>query len=337
MATPGLSPKKARQGLEEGSRINKILKEVRAEFGQDASRMVNQELRRPTRPQDPHPNMAANVQRALELFEESRKPKQTRPTPEQLTSSNAAIERLRTPKDRYKSTLARQKAHYNSPEGLAEGMDQMSTIPMAAGLIAGIGLPAAMGVSPLAKALTGASISSGTSLPFYNKDTTPGELAFDAAIGTLPAGRAIAAPALASASLMASQDAQASSPLKMLQMFYRGHNGTPPSEIFATPQKPIAQYYADKRTTQYGGTPTIESMLADPFAGKIYGHSIPLDQHNREIRTTQARKLSPDDIVQKFAAGGLVQDDPNSVNDDLMRDLLQIAAEKYHQFARPVV
>ncbi len=384
----GLSPKKARRGFEEGRRFNQILKEVRQEFGPDAAGSVNYELRKS--PTD-SPDVSATVQKALELFRRGQipsTPQQTIPTPEQLASSKQAIERSRLSRPSYNASLDRQKAHYLSPEGLKEGLDQLKNLPMAAALIAGVGLPAAIGGSVLARALTGSAISSGTSLPFYDKDTTPGELAFDAAIGTIPAGRQVAAPALAAASLLASPEAEAS-PLKMLQMLYRGHNGSPSSEIYASAQRPIAEYYANKRTNQYGGTPTIESMLVDPFAGLKYGHSIPIDNLNRTARMTQARKLAPSDIVQKFVKGGLVlhrrlglpkdeqgcfntefltldeikeargkagkswtplddrpslefaagglvagSDQDSSINDDLMRDLLQVAAEKYHQLGQ---
>jgi hypothetical protein len=97
-------------------------------------------------------------------------------------------------------------------------------------------------------------------------------------------------------------------PLKLLQMVYRGHNGAPNAErIFATPQRSIAEYYANKRVAQHGGYPAVESLLIDPFAGERYGHSIPLDDLNREVRMTRAVELRPEDIVEKYAKGGLAK------------------------------
>lgn len=85
---------------------------------------------------------------------------------------------------------------------------------------------------------------------------------------------------------------------KMLQQLYRGFAGAPDKErIFASPQRRVAEYYADKRAAQTGQRPGLEAVLVDPFAGRRYGHALPIDQLNREYVTTQARELSPLDVV----------------------------------------
>jgi hypothetical protein len=85
---------------------------------------------------------------------------------------------------------------------------------------------------------------------------------------------------------------------KMLQQMYRGFAGAPDKErVFVSPQRRVAEYYADKRAAQTGQRPGLETVLVDPFAGRRYGHSLPIDQLNREYVTTQARELSPLDVV----------------------------------------
>ena len=87
-------------------------------------------------------------------------------------------------------------------------------------------------------------------------------------------------------------------PVKMLQQVYRGFAGKPnPDEAFVSPQMRVADYYAAKRASQTGLQPGVEALLVDPFAGKKYGHSLPIDKFNKEFVTTQARKLSPLDII----------------------------------------
>lgn len=93
---------------------------------------------------------------------------------------------------------------------------------------------------------------------------------------------------------------------KMFQQLYRGYAGEPgKEEIFASPQRKVAEYYANKRAAQTGGEPGVEAVQVDPFAGKQYGHSLPIDEFNRDVVITQARKLSPLDVLtpkpNKFA------------------------------------
>lgn len=101
---------------------------------------------------------------------------------------------------------------------------------------------------------------------------------------------------------------------KMLMGVYRGYAGNPAEEatLFATPQKRVADYYAQKRAAQTGGEPHVERLLVDPFAGQQYGHSIPIDKFNREVVVTRARKLKPEDVKDRnklYAEGGSVTDD----------------------------
>ena len=85
---------------------------------------------------------------------------------------------------------------------------------------------------------------------------------------------------------------------KMFQQLYRGYAGKPGAEeIFASPQKRVAEYYAKKRAAQTGMQPGVEAVQVDPFAGKQYGHALPIDQFNKDVVTTQARKLSPLDVL----------------------------------------
>jgi hypothetical protein len=84
----------------------------------------------------------------------------------------------------------------------------------------------------------------------------------------------------------------------------------PAESVFASPQRRVAEYYAQKRAAQTGEPPHVEMLLVDPFAGKKYGHSIPIDKFNREPVTTRARKLQPEQVkdrTQLKARGGLAQ------------------------------
>jgi hypothetical protein len=99
-------------------------------------------------------------------------------------------------------------------------------------------------------------------------------------------------------------------PKKMFQQFYRGFAGAPnQQQAFVSPQLRAAQYYADKRAAQTGMPPGIEAVQADPFAGRAYGHTLPIDRLNREFVTTRARELLPEDImasqIRERKAGGL--------------------------------
>ena len=81
-----------------------------------------------------------------------------------------------------------------------------------------------------------------------------------------------------------------------------------PADTFVTPQKRVADYYAQKRAGQTGQEPHAEMVLADPFAGRAYGHSTP-GTGATEPMTTKARKLRDSDIVDRtplYAQGGSV-------------------------------
>lgn len=109
------------------------------------------------------------------------------------------------------------------------------------------------------------------------------------------------------------QVAQAPKEQKMLMGVYRGYAGErgDPTELFATPQKSIADYYARRRAAETGTAPHAEMLLVDPFVGQQYGLSIPIDKHNRDFNITRARKLTPDEVksrTQLYAEGGAVAD-----------------------------
>ena len=98
---------------------------------------------------------------------------------------------------------------------------------------------------------------------------------------------------------------------KMLQGFYRGYAGenldTP--ELFVSPQKRIADYYADKRARQTGTEPHAEMVLLDPFAGETYGHST-MGSGAKAPMFTNAKKVNIEDIegrTQLYQSGGVVK------------------------------
>jgi len=91
----------------------------------------------------------------------------------------------------------------------------------------------------------------------------------------------------------------------------------PAQEIFATPQKRVADYYAQKRAAQTGQAPHVEMVLVDPFAGRQYGHST-MGTGKQEPMITKARKLKAEDVksrTQLYAEGGYVEYDPAAVDD----------------------
>ena len=97
---------------------------------------------------------------------------------------------------------------------------------------------------------------------------------------------------------------------KMLQGFYRGFagDGGAAPDVFVTPQKRVADYYAQKRAGQTGQEPHAEMVLADPFAGRAYGHSTP-GTGKQEPLFTRARKMKESDVVDRtplYADGGSV-------------------------------
>lgn len=83
----------------------------------------------------------------------------------------------------------------------------------------------------------------------------------------------------------------------------------PAPELFASPQRRVADYYAEKRAAQTGERPHVEMMMVDPFAGKNYTHST-AGSGGREPMVTRARKLKSEDVVERtqlYATGGLAQ------------------------------
>lgn len=81
----------------------------------------------------------------------------------------------------------------------------------------------------------------------------------------------------------------------------------PAPELFATPQRRVADYYAEKRAAQTGERPHVEMLMVDPFAGRAYGHST-MGTGKQEPMTTRARKLKSEDVkesTQLYRRGGL--------------------------------
>lgn len=89
----------------------------------------------------------------------------------------------------------------------------------------------------------------------------------------------------------------------------------PAVEIFASPQRRVADYYAQRRAAETGQAPHAEMLLVDPFAGEQYGHST-LGTGKNPPMITRARKLKPEDVVdrtQLYAKGGAVDYDPDEI------------------------
>lgn len=96
----------------------------------------------------------------------------------------------------------------------------------------------------------------------------------------------------------------------------------PAPELFATPQRRVAEYYANKRAAQTGERPHLEMLLVDPFAGRQYGHST-MGTGKQEPMTTRARKLPAEQVqgrTKLYAGGGAVSAptltayDPNEID-----------------------
>jgi hypothetical protein len=115
---------------------------------------------------------------------------------------------------------------------------------------------------------------------------------------------------------------------KMLQGFYRGYAGenTPAKTAFGSetyfvsPQRKVADYYAQRRAAETGAEPHAEMILADPFSTRhnSYGLSIPIDKYNQDFLVTRARRVDPDEAksrTQLYAEGGSVSAyDPNQID-----------------------
>jgi hypothetical protein len=84
---------------------------------------------------------------------------------------------------------------------------------------------------------------------------------------------------------------------------YRGYAGDDVSATepqFAAMDKKVAEYYAKKRAAQTGLPPHLEMILKDLEAGRKYGHTVPMDEHNRELLITQAYELQPEEIKGRY-------------------------------------
>jgi hypothetical protein len=138
-----------------------------------------------------------------------------------------------------------------------------------------------------------------------------------AALMALDAGDAEAGPLtkLLKALKGSAQDSEAlenaAKEQNMLQGFYRGYAGQNPdtAELFITPQKRVADFYAQKRSSQTGETPHAEMVLIDQLTGKQYGHSTLGTGANPPL-TTMARKIKAEDVkgrTQLYGKGGAVK------------------------------
>lgn len=82
----------------------------------------------------------------------------------------------------------------------------------------------------------------------------------------------------------------------------------PAEKVFGTPQRRVADYYAQKRAAQTGEAPHVEMLLVDPFAGRQYGHGTMGSGKNPPM-VTRARELKPEDVKSRtklYAEGGAV-------------------------------
>lgn len=101
----------------------------------------------------------------------------------------------------------------------------------------------------------------------------------------------------------------------MLQGLYRGYAGEQQPaarEFFLTPQKRVADFYAQKRSSQTGGAPHADMVLVPQNAGEVYGHGtigMPEWGFPDPMFTQARRKIAPTDIkgrTQLYAEGGAV-------------------------------
>lgn len=88
---------------------------------------------------------------------------------------------------------------------------------------------------------------------------------------------------------------------ELLMGLYRGYAGdnVPREKLFASPQRAVAERYANKRASQTGEDPRVEMLMVNPFAGRKYGHATVGTGAEPPI-PTMARELSPDDVVSRF-------------------------------------
>ena len=116
---------------------------------------------------------------------------------------------------------------------------------------------------------------------------------------------------------------------KMMMGVYRGYTGELADDpsLSATPQRKVAEYYANRRAAERGGDPHVEMLMVDPFAGRQYGLAIPIDKYNRDVTVTKARELKPEDVkarTQLKKKGGRVH-----ISDNLDTMRLSMAAGGY--------
>lgn len=100
----------------------------------------------------------------------------------------------------------------------------------------------------------------------------------------------------------------------------------PAEKVFGTPQRRVADYYAQKRAAQTGEAPHVEMLLVDPFVGRQYGHGTMGSGKNPPM-VTRARELKNEDVKSRtklYAAGGAVNFDPD--------EIAQMAGEFTDQF-----
>lgn len=102
---------------------------------------------------------------------------------------------------------------------------------------------------------------------------------------------------------------------RMRQGFYRGYAGDQDAskmqKVYVSPQRRVGERYAQRRAEQTGEEPHLEMVLADPFAGRAYGHA-PATRADQPTLSTIARQLAPEDVrgvTKLYAAGGRVLDD----------------------------
>jgi hypothetical protein len=106
----------------------------------------------------------------------------------------------------------------------------------------------------------------------------------------------------------------AGEPQKMRQGLYRGYSGdrAGAEEIWGSPQKKVADYYAARRAAENAEEPHVEMLMVDPFNAKVNKSlGIPMDKFNREPGVqTQARGYAPENIdsrIPLYARGGLAR------------------------------
>lgn len=105
---------------------------------------------------------------------------------------------------------------------------------------------------------------------------------------------------------------------KMLQGIYRGYSGDDPDRgifgsvaqrYYGSPQRKVAEIYANRYAKMHDADPHVEMLLVDPFKGARYPH-IPTVTRHDPTTFTMARELAPEEILgrtQLYARGGLAQ------------------------------